>query len=87
MVGLRVEFEYHNGWRYAHIWSRDGVFGHASELRHLIPSGTLVTIPEHLQPALTYWLTRKCGFTYMAAIVQDGKKLDILKKDIEPWET
>lgn len=76
---LKLTFEDCDGERFVHIWA-DQVLGHAAEVKSKVPSGTWLTLPDHLR-RLTPWMVQKCGFNHLATVFHEGKVMDILKKE------
>jgi hypothetical protein len=66
---------------FAHIWSNGGMpFGKkARYIREAIPPGVFVTVPSDLQPGITYYLTKHCGFKVVGRLVIDP---DLAPSDI-----
>lgn len=81
MTALEISFEtMATPQCFAHIASRDGLLGHAAEIKERIPVGTWLTIQPCLQ-RLTAWMTRKCGFTYMGSLVVGDEVHDLLLRE------
>ncbi|HJW28462.1 MAG TPA: hypothetical protein VJ508_04340 [Saprospiraceae bacterium] len=80
MVTITYETEDETGQTFAHIRSDSGVIGHAMELRR-IPRGTWVTIPPNLQPTITKYLVKKCGFSYIMRYPIEDVEHDVLLKE------
>lgn len=81
MVTITYETEDETGQTFVHIRSTSGVIGHAKELLEQIPSGTWITIPPELQPTITKYLVKKCGFRYIMQYLIDGAENDVLLKE------
>jgi uncharacterized membrane protein YecN with MAPEG domain len=79
---LRIEFETEGETHqtFAHIWSDDGVFGHAAEVKERIPAGTWLTIPPQLSQ-ITPWLIEKCGFKFVGRVLHEHEVVEVLIKE------
>lgn len=66
--------------QFAHIRSDDGLIGHAKEIMERVPVGTWLTIQPSLRRAIP-WVTKKCGFRYMGALVVGDEVHDLLLRE------
>ena len=65
---------------FAHI-TANKVFGLASTLQAAIPQGVWVSVPPRLQPGITWYLTKHCGFRQIGTVeLEDGTNV-VLEKD------
>lgn len=77
---VTITFETVDGDTFAHIWSTDGVLGHAAEVKEKIPRGTWLTMPSRLS-RLTPWMVKKCGFRWVARILHNHDVVEVLQKE------
>ena len=64
---------------FAHIYA-DKVFGYAKVIKAALPKGVLVTVPPKYQPAIDWYLERKCGFVKLGTVDIDDEENVVLKK-------
>lgn len=66
---------------FAHI-SADKVFGNAEIIKAALPSGVLITVPPKYQPAIDWYLERKCGFVKLGYVdLDDGENVVLEKRN------
>lgn len=81
MVKFTFETESETNQTFVHITSDSGIIGHVKEIDQHVPLGTWVTIPPKYQPTLTKWMTKKCGFKWIAKLPIGDDWHDVLIKD------
>ena len=66
---------------FAHIRA-DKVFGNAETIKAALPKGVWITVPPQYQPAIDWYLERKCGFVKLGYVdLEDGENVVLEKRD------
>lgn len=79
MLNISFEQETETNQWFVHLES-DKVFGNAEVIKAGVPPGVYITVPPSLQPAITWYLTKKCDFVFLGSLPVDGEISDVLIK-------